>query len=814
MIEYRLADFLDLNSIQTMADSHYRATGMPLGLIDAIDGSVLVGAGWQDICILFHRINPVTNKRCLESDNYIKDHLVEGKACSYKCKNGLTDIGVPIFAGGQHLATLFLGQFFYEDETPDRAFFINQAEEFGFRLDEYLVALDSVPRFSHEKVNYILEYNMALGRFLSELADQSLHKAESEQKIRENEHFIQTLMDAILNPIFSKDVNGVYKSCNAAFEAYLGLTQQQIVGKTVYELAPPELAGRYHEMDMALLQQGGGQVYESTVRYADGSLHDVIFNKATYNNADGSLGGIVGVIIDITERKRSEEALRHSQITLQKAQETAHLGIWEWDLLRDKLMWTDELYRIHGLKPGAVALAAPGFDMVHPDDRGICQECINQLLSGVIIPFMEYRIVKPDGEVRHIYSSAELFRGTDEKPERILGIAYDITEHKKLEEQLRQAQKMEAIGTLAGGVAHDFNNILTAIIGYASLLMIRMSEDNSLRGYVEEILGASERAATLTGSLLAFSRKQVINLKPINLNEIVKGINRLLKRVIGEDIEFRSLLCREKLVVLADNGQIEQVLMNLATNARDSMPNGGILTIATELLVINGGHGYMEPGNYAALSVSDNGQGMDEATRQRIFEPFFTTKETGKGTGLGLSMVYGIVKQHNGEIKVYSELGGGTIFRVYFKLLDESVENAKIMPATPVTGGTETILIAEDDVAVRQFFKGVLEEYGYKVIVAIDGEDAVAKYIENHGSIQLLIFDLIMPKKNGKDAYDEIIKFGATVPVIFSSGYTADVIHQKGIVEDGISLITKPVSPYVMLSKIREVLSTHKTDEI
>jgi two-component system, cell cycle sensor histidine kinase and response regulator CckA len=810
MAVYRLPDLIDINSIQKMVDAHYRATGMPVGIVDAIENAVLAGSGWQDICARFHRANPVSYLRCLESESIINERMVEGEACQCECKNGMIDIGMPIIVSGQHLATMFLGQFFYEDELPDRVFFVKQALELGFDQQDYLEALDAVPRFSREKVKYILEYNMALVSFISDLAMQSLQKKSVENRIHESEHFSQTLMDAILTPIFSKDTDGRYKSCNAAFEKYLGLSKNQIIGKSVYDLAPAELADKYNEMDVALLHQGGEQVYESSVRYADGTVHDVIFNKTTFNNADGSLGGIVGVLIDISERKKAEEALRHSQNTLQKAQETAHLGIWEWDVRKNELYWSDELYRIHGLAPGTSVPAEPGYFMVHPADRKLLQDEIYNMLSNEAHQLTEYRIVRPDGSVRHIYSSAELLKDASGEPEKFVGIAYDITEKKKLEEQLLQSQKMEAIGTLAGGVAHDFNNILTAIIGYASILKMRMAADSPLREYANEILGASERAANLTGSLLSFSRKQPINLRPVSLNQIISGISNLLYRVIGEDIEFSCHLYHEPLIVLADNGQIEQVLMNLVANARDSMPNGGLLTIRTEPAVVDSSHAYLQPGTYALMTVSDTGRGMDESTRQRIFEPFFTTKELGKGTGLGLSIVYGIIRQHNGEIKVDSEPGIGTVFSVYLKLIEIKDEQVETEIAQQVTGGTETILLAEDDEGVRLFFKGVLEEYGYRVIATADGDEAVARYLESSDEIRLLLFDLVMPKKNGKEAYDDIIRSGGDLPVIFSSGYPADIIHQKGIVGDGITLITKPVSPYILLSEIRKVLDHAK----
>jgi len=391
------------------------------------------------------------------------------------------------------------------------------------------------------------------------------------------------------------------------------------------------------------------------------------------------------------------------------------------------------------------------------------------------------------------------------------GVMEDITERKKLEEQLRQSQKMEAIGTLTGGIAHDFNNILTAIIGYSNLLQLKVSDEETvLVNYVEQILAASEKAANLTRSLLAFSRKQLIDPKPVDLNQIVKDVQKLLIRVIGEDVEFRTVMADRDLVIMADIGQVEQILLNLATNARDAMPDGGILTIETSYVHFAGDHAgfsnQIEPGEYAVVSASDTGIGMDEVTKQRIFEPFYTTKDVGKGTGLGLSIVYGIIKQHRGDVHVYSEPGKGTTFKIYLPLLAQEVTDSEKKTAETLTGGAETILLAEDDGDVRKLMVAMLEQFGYSIIEAVDGEDAVRKFNEHEAEIDLLILDVIMPKMNGKESFEQIRKVKPDVKVIFSSGYTADIILSKGILESGAGFLQKPVHPQALLSVIKKTL--------
>ncbi len=355
-------------------------------------------------------------------------------------------------------------------------------------------------------------------------------------------------------------------------------------------------------------------------------------------------------------------------------------------------------------------------------------------------------------------SSARI--GSDLTDKKIVVIYEDITEHKRtemekghLEAQLRQAQKMEAIGQLAGGVAHDFNNILTAVIGYSNLLKAKMAQDDPLRSYVEHILASSGKAVNLTQSLLAFGRKQVIELKPYKVSTLIKNIEKLLIRLLTEDIELVTFFCASDPTILADPTQIDQVLINLATNARDAMPNGGQLKIEVKIAEIDrtfvASYGYGEVGKYALISVSDTGVGMDTATKEKIFDPFFTTKEVGKGTGLGLSIVYGIAKQHNGYINVESNPGRGTTFHIYLPIVKMKEEEIRPDPIA-VRGGSETILIAEDNANVRQLTKEVLEQFGYTVIEAGDGEEAISKFQKSADSIDLVILDVVMQRRMGE----------------------------------------------------------------
>jgi nitrogen-specific signal transduction histidine kinase/ActR/RegA family two-component response regulator len=396
-----------------------------------------------------------------------------------------------------------------------------------------------------------------------------------------------------------------------------------------------------------------------------------------------------------------------------------------------------------------------------------------------------------------------------------LALAHDVTERRRLEEQLRQAQQMEAVGTLAGGVAHDFNNILTGIIGYGYVLQEGLAPSDPLLDSVAQILSASERAAQLTRALLAFSRKQVLNPKPVDLNDVVRGIQQLLRRVIGEDVELSTELAAEPLVALADTGQLEQVLMNLATNARDAMPRGGFLSIATRPFDLDeryvAAHGWGTPGRYVVLSVSDTGLGMDEPTRQKAFEPFFTTKEKGKGTGLGLSIVYGIVKQHGGAIDVYSEPGKGTSFKILLPRVAAPAATASAGRVdAPPAHGTETILLAEDDAIVRTMIATVLRGSGYRVLEAVDGADALEQWAAQPSAIDMLVLDVVMPKRSGREVHDAVIAARPGTPALFLSGYTADIIHKKGIFDEGLEFLAKPLAPSELLTRIRGILDAAK----
>ncbi|MEA5113828.1 MAG: PAS domain S-box protein [Geobacteraceae bacterium] len=441
-----------------------------------------------------------------------------------------------------------------------------------------------------------------------------------------------------------------------------------------------------------------------------------------------------------------------------------------------------------------------------------------KMMSHRIVSRNEEWVDYPDGRRLLLETLKTPFYDRDGKLLGLIGISRDITERKRAEEernklagQLQQAQKMEAVGQLAGGIAHDFNNILTAIIGYSQIILMRMDKENPLRHFVDQVFSSAERAADLTKDLLAFSRKQVLHTHPMNLCQILDDLRKMLDRLIPEDIEFRTTHVDGEMTVLADKGQIEQVIMNLVTNARDAMPRGGILSVDISHVSMDEkfihAHGFGKPGDYALISVTDSGHGMDAETQLKIFEPFFTTKEVGKGTGLGMSIIYGIIKQHNGYVNVYSKVGRGTTFKVYLPLdSGNRGDTCNVLPAVTAMGGNETILLVEDDETVRGLHRMILEDAGYAVIEAVDGQDALDRFMNCESVIAMVVSDVIMPKKDGKSLLTEIRKACPDIKVLFMSGYTRDIVIERGALDDELNFVAKPVMPLELLGKVRQIL--------
>jgi PAS domain S-box-containing protein len=518
------------------------------------------------------------------------------------------------------------------------------------------------------------------------------------------------------------------------------------------------------------------------------------------------------LLFNIGRRRKAEARLRASEDGLEKAQSVAHIGSWDQDLVKSRLSWSSETYRIFGCGEERPAVSTEFFlTRVHPEDVQAVLRASSEARTHGKPYRVEHRILRPDGTIRLVQQQAEVVRGQDGKVVRMVGTTQDITDLRSLEEQLRHSQKMEAVGRLAGGIAHDFNNLLTAINGYCDLILEDLSDENPLRSDLMEIRRAGERAATLTRQLLAFSRKQVLEPRVINLNSIVAEMDSMLRRLLGEHIQLNTHFQPDLGLVKADPGQLEQVILNLAVNARDAMPDGGRLTIETSNAVLDEDyartHQTVVPGVYTMLAVSDTGCGMDSETLAHLFEPFFTTKDPGKGTGLGLSMVYGIVKQSGGSIWVYSELKQGSTFKIYLPSLQEAREpDASQEPLGKLAKGFETVLVVEDEVAVRSLARIALQRSGYQVLEAANGEEALSVSREHPGQIQLLVTDMVMPGMNGRQVAEALESQRPSMKVLYLSGYTENTITRGGALGADLPFLQKPFTTEVLLRKVRQVL--------
>ena len=666
------------------------------------------------------------------------------------------------------------------------------------------------------------------------------------EALRESEARYRVLFESINDAVFvhyveEAGVPGGFSQVNDVACKWLGYSREELLALNPRDITT---AKAYEIISAARgeLLSKGNVIIETVHVTKDGRQIPVESSVRLFNYLGRQAA--ISIARDITERKQIEQMLNKNEEELSAI----------YDNTPVILMLMDKERRIHksncfafdfkdqpavnlnGQRCGELLRCLHSLDDPHGCGFGPhCNECaVRRIIADTFETGHSYHLLEAnfevsqhgkEGKLSFLLSTAKLL--IREQPLVLLS-AIDITERKraeaeqeKLRAQLFQSQKMETVGHLAGGIAHDFNNILAAIIGYADLLQTEMNKADPLYSHVEHILSSSERAATLVHSLLAFSRKQTLSVKQVKINDLVQSVSKLLGRLLGEDIILETVLTNHDPLVMVDAGQIDQILFNLATNARDAMPGGGHLTMTTGVAAIDDTyikeHGYGLAGDYALITVSDTGAGMDKTTQERIFEPFFTTKEVGKGTGLGLSTAYGIVKQHNGFINCYSEPGKGTTFKIYLPLLesDEKAEDEKtgkrieLMPK-----GNETILLAEDDAAVRELIKHILRLYGYTIYEAEDGAQAVSVFTEHAQEINLLLFDVIMPRKNGKEAYREIQNIRPGVPVIFTSGYTADIVRKQGFLEEGFEILLKPVPMTALLQKVREVLDKNRQQAI
>ena len=555
------------------------------------------------------------------------------------------------------------------------------------------------------------------------------------------------------------------------------------------------------------------------VRPNDGEVRWLLSRGDAVTGADGKETRFLGVAVDITQRHAMEEQLERSEERLRLAQELGGVGTWDTDLETGTMTWSKNLRRLTGVGDEVEESRESLLALVYPDDRAGLEEAMATALAAGDHFEYEYRLVRPnDGELRWMLSRGDVVAGPNGNSTRFLGVAVDITdrhlaeEHQtKLEHQLRQAHKLEAVGRLAGGVAHDFNNILLAIRGNGELAIDALKHGDNAVEEVEEMVAASERAAALTAQLLAFSRQQVLQAEVLDLNEVVQDMDKLLRRMLGGDVELHSVVADEPVHLSADRSQVEQVIANLVVNARDAMPDGGQLTLEVTTTDIESEEKIdLVPGRYAMLTVSDTGRGMDAETVAKIFEPFFTTKDD--GTGFGLSTVHGIVVQSGGSIWVYSEVDHGTTFKVFLPLAEQAQSLESRTPdraASSTQNSGETILLVEDDPHVQRIVRNILHKSRYRVLPASGGEEALELAKVENGTIDLLLSDLVMPGTSGRELAEQIQELRPDIAILYMSGYTDDVVVRRGVLEAGMAFIQKPFGAEALALRVREVLDAH-----
>lgn len=633
-----------------------------------------------------------------------------------------------------------------------------------------------------------------------------------------SEERFRTLAELLPQTIFETDITGNLTYANRHSFIQFGYTEEDLAnGINVFSMIDPKERLRATHNIQAVMSGKRLSGNEYTALRKDGTTFPIY----VYSNPiirHGQVIGVRGIAVDISERKFAEEALSASEAKYRAIFEntgTATLIVEDDSTIS---LVNTEFERLCGYSKAEIEGRKSWMEFVHSDDIERMKEyhALRRVNPDAVLNKYEFLFVDRKGDIRNVLITSAMIPGAEQQVASLI----DITERKRSEEarkrlelQLLQSQKLEAVGQLAGGIAHDFNNILTTIIGYSDLALLKINDTETLKHYIDYILTAARRAVNLTGGLLAFSRRQVMELKPHNVNDIVYTMKGILERLLTEDIELMTEISDIDLVVMADEAQLSQVLINLATNARDSMPSGGKIFIKTSKFAMDDGfvnrNAFGNKGEYALISFSDTGTGIEKDIINKVFEPFFTTKEVGKGTGLGLAIVYGIVEQHKGYVNVYSEKGKGTTFNIYIPLVGIKTKTNSETEEI-VMGGNETILIAEDNEEVRVLTKTILEDKGYTVLDTVDGADAIKVFEHNKDRVDMVILDVVMPNKNGQEANETIQRIKPGTPVLFTSGYTADIVLGKGVKDSAINYISKPLLPNELLRKVRSIIDKAK----
>ncbi len=930
-MKYTINDLINTEKIQSLTESFYNATGLCSGIMDP-QGTVIAGSGWQDICTEFHRANVRSVLRCRDSDVALADQLRSGKPYAFfTCKNGLIDAAAPIIIEGEHVAYFVVGQFLFN--APDSDFFKQQAREFGFDEKAYLNALSKVPILEQDRIEPVLSFLTRLAELIAEMGLAHLMQKNASDRIKTSEEKYRNMMEQSADGIFIIDPHLRCCEVNTKSCEMLGYTRDELTSKNIKDIVPAEdLAARPVQWD--LLRTGETVISERSARKKDGSL-------ATFEVSGRLLsdGNILANVRDITERKQAEKDLKESKRALSTLLSNLPGMAYRCKNDRD---WTMELvsegcFPLTGYQPSDLLDSARVTygQIIHPDDRDVVWQQVQNSLSGRQPFQITYRIITAGNKIKWVWEQGQglyddngnvtalegfisditerlqaeqnriqletaveqadeiifiadtMGRFTYVNPafERLTGfsrketigrhsqmlqgeknaesfyedmieavrrgdvwkghivntkkdgsrfevqatispikntqgeithfvcVERDVTNEMNMERQLRQAQKMEALGTLAGGIAHDFNNILAAIIGFADMTLDELHRDSQAHRNIKQILVSSKRAKELVRQILTFTRKADQEKKPVKLKLIFQEVLHMLRATLPSTINIDYRL-DSGAYLLADATQMQQLLMNLCTNAAHAMrDHGGVLRVnlhdVTLKQIDRVRYPGLDPGTYIQLEVTDNGKGIKPAIVDRIFDPFFTTKEIGDGTGMGLALVHGIVENHDGAISVDSRQGEGTTFAVLLPKPEGEAKDAMLATSAPLKG-TETVLFVDDENEVTHAGKMMLESLGYTVVALTDSTEALKLFRTTPSDFDIVVTDQTMPALTGYELSQEILSIRPDMPVVLCTGYS-EAVSPERIKKAGIcDFIMKPLNRYELSKAVRNAIDTSR----
>ncbi len=824
-------DLFDLEKIQQLQDEFARATGVAT-IITRPDGTPITRPGnFTRLCSDIIRKTKKGCENCYKSDAAIGCLCVHGPIIRPCLSGGLWDAGAGITVGGKHIANWLIGQ--VRDETQTEEMMRRYAREIGADEEETVAAFREVPSMKQEQFRSIAQMLFTLANQISTMAYQNLLQARFIAERKQADIIIQNERKRLQFIIDGANL-GTWEWNMQTNETIFNEAWAQMLGYTLEELSPCNLDTWIKltnpedlKISMELLSkcsQNLAPSYECELRmrHKDGSwLWILDQGRIMTRDAEGKPLLMFGTHTNINRLKQTELALRANEERMDLAMNAANDGLWDWTIAEQKMFFDSRYFTLAGYHPFEFLPNLEEWQKrIHPDDLKSFQQAWDDHLSDKTAYIdTEYRFLRKDNSWMWIRCRGKCVkRDKNGTPERVVGTHADITERKRAEEereklqtQLHQAQKMDSIGRLAGGVAHDFNNMLGAILGCTEMALSESSKESKIASYLLEIKKAAERSAELTKQLLTFARKQTIAPKNIDLNQAVESTLKMLKRMIGENIKLVWLQGKKIGMVRIDPSQIDQILANLCVNSRDAIRDTGKITIETGVANFDKEycrtHSDFIPGSYAMLSVSDDGCGMDQATVSQLFEPFFTTKEIGKGTGLGLATIYGIIKQNKGFVNVYSEPEHGTTFQIYLPRIEET-ETKQPWKTTekPFQYGNETILLVEDENILLEITKEMLIRLGYVILFSPSAGEAIKIAKEHATEIKLLITDVVMPEMNGSELVKILSQNNPELKTLFISGYTANVIAGHGILDEGVNFLHKPFSIKDLAEKIREIL--------